>query len=142
MMSEKNPAEPRLRILILDDEPIVCKRLRPTFQKMGYEVETFTDSASALARVRETTFNIVITDLMMEGADGMQVLKGAKESSPDTQVIVITGFATLDTAKESYRKGAFDFVAKPFKLGDILDCVKRIEEKQRGTGLPGPDPQP
>lgn len=135
MITETGPAAPRPRILILDDEPIVCKRLKPTFQKMGYEVETFTDSASALARLRETTFNIVITDLKMEGADGMQVLMGAKESSADTHVIVITGFATLDTAKESYRKGAFDFVAKPFKLGDIVDCVKRIEVKQRGSGL-------
>ena len=126
-------AAPRPRILILDDEPIVCKRLKPTFQKMGYEVETFTDSASALARLKETTFNIVITDLKMEGADGMQVLMGVKESRPETHVIVITGFATLETAKESYRQGAFDFVAKPFKLGDIVDCVKRIEEKQRGS---------
>ena len=134
MTTETHSAKPRLRILILDDEPIVCKRLKPTFQKMGYEVETFTDSASALARLRETTFNIVITDLKMEGADGMQVLMGAKESSPDTHVIVITGFATLDTAKESYRKGAFDFVAKPFKFGDIVSCVKRIEEKQRRSG--------
>jgi DNA-binding NtrC family response regulator len=142
MKTETNSAGPRLRILILDDEPIVCKRLKPTFQKMGYEVETFTDSASALARLREATFNIVITDLKMEGADGMQVLMGAKESSPDTHVIVITGFATLETAKESYRKGAFDFVAKPFKLGDILDCVKRIEEKQRGTKPPAQDLQP
>lgn len=131
MTADNHSAEPRPRILILDDEPIVCKRLRPTFQKMGYDVETFTDSASALARLQEATFNIVITDLKMEGADGMKVLSGAKESSPDTHVIVITGFATLDTAKESYRKGAFDFVAKPFKLGDIVDCVKRIEEKQR-----------
>jgi DNA-binding NtrC family response regulator len=62
------------------------------------------------------------------------VLMGVKESRPETHVIVITGFATLDTAKESYRQGAFDFVAKPFKLGDIVDCVKRIEEKQRGSG--------
>lgn len=125
---------PRRRILILDDEPIVCKRLKPTFEKMGYEVETFTDSASALTRLGQATFNIVITDLKMEGADGMQVLLGAKASSADTHVIVITGFATLDTAKESYRKGAFDFVAKPFKLGDIVECVKRIEDKQRGAG--------
>jgi DNA-binding NtrC family response regulator len=142
MTTETNTTEPRLRILILDDEPIVCKRLKPTFQKMGYEVETFTDSASALARLHETTFNIVITDLKMEGADGMKVLTGAKESSPDTHVIVITGFATLDTAKESYRKGAFDFVAKPFKLSDILDCVKRIVEKQRGTQQPDKGIQP
>jgi DNA-binding NtrC family response regulator len=139
---EKSATGPRPRILILDDEPIVCKRLKPTFQKMGYEVETFTDSSSALARLRETTFNIVITDLKMEGADGMKVLMGAKESSPDTHVIIITGFATLDTAKESYRKGAFDFVAKPFKLGDIVDCVKRIEEKQIGTRHPDHNAQP
>lgn len=139
MTEETHSTEPRRRILILDDEPIVCKRLKPTFQKMGYEVETFTDSSSALARLRETTFNIVITDLKMEGADGMKVLMGAKESSPDTHVIVITGFATLDTAKESYRKGAFDFVAKPFKLGDIVDCVKRIEEKQREVKHPDHD---
>ena len=125
-----------LRILILDDEPIVCKRLKPAFQKMGYEVETFTDSASALARLHETTFDIVITDLKMEGADGMQVLTGAKESSTSTHVIVITGFATLETAKESYRQGAFDFVAKPFKLRDILDCVKRIEDKLRDEQAP------
>ena len=131
---ERSSTGPRPRILILDDEPIVCKRLKPTFQKMGYEVETYTDSTSAL--------NIVITDLKMEGADGLQVLIGAKESSADTHIIIITGFATLETAKESYRKGAFDFVAKPFKLGDIVDCVKRIEEKQRGTRLSDHDAQP
>lgn len=121
----------RLRILVLDDEPIVCKRLKPAFQKAGYEVETFTDSAQALARLHETRFDIVVTDLKMEGADGMQVLSSALEASPSTRVIVITGFATLETAKESFRKGAFDFVAKPFKLGDIVECVKRIEGEMR-----------
>ena len=121
-----------MRILILDDEPIVCKRLKPAFQKMGHTVETFTDSTQAMARLKETIFDIVVTDLKMEGADGMQILNGAKALSSETQVIVITGFATLETAKESYRKGAFDFVAKPFKLRDILDCVKRIEDKRRG----------
>lgn len=121
-------AEPsRLRILILDDEPIVCKRLKPAFQKAGHAVEAFTDSAQALERLRQEHFDIVITDLKMEGADGMQVLTEAKAISPATRVVVITGFAALETAKESFRKGAFDFVAKPFKLGDILTCVKRIE---------------
>ncbi|MDD2464457.1 MAG: response regulator [Desulfobulbus sp.] len=131
-MTTTSGAATPLRILVLDDEPIVCKRLKPAFQKMGHTVETFTDSTQAMARLRETSFDIVVTDLKMEGADGIQILNGAKASSPDTQVIVITGFATLETAKESYRKGAFDFVAKPFKLRDILDCVKRIEEKRRG----------
>jgi len=131
MTEETNQGRSRLRILILDDEPIVCKRLKPAFQKLGHEVETFTDSGSALTRLQETSFDIVITDLKMEGVDGMQILTQAKESAIDTHVIIITGFATLDTAKESYRKGAFDFVAKPFKLRDILDCVKKIEQQRQ-----------
>lgn len=117
-----------LRILVLDDEPIVCKRLKPAFQKAGYEVETFTDSAAALLRMEETPFDVVITDLKMEGVDGFQVLERARQLLPQARIVVITGFATLDTAKESFRKGAFDFVAKPFKLGDITECVRRLEK--------------
>lgn len=128
----------RLRILILDDEPIVCKRLKPAFQRMGCHVETFTDSGSALSRLKEATFDVVITDLKMEGADGMLVLTKAKAASPATHVIVITGFATMETAKESYRQGAFDFIAKPFKLCDLLNCVKRIDESRRT--VPTADP--
>ena len=130
-MSDTTDQNKRLRILVLDDGPIVCKRLKPAFQKAGYDVETFTDSAGALARLHKEKFDIVVTDLKMEGADGMQVLSSALEASPRTRVIVITGFATLETAKESFRKGAFDFVAKPFKLGDIVDCVRRIEGELR-----------
>jgi len=136
-MSEETTAiKPVLRILILDDEPIVCKRLKPSFEKMGHTVETFTDSSQALARLKETVFDIVITDLKMEGADGLQVLNGAKSSSSDTQVIIITGFATSETAKESYSKGAVEFIAKPFKIGDLVACVKRIENERSGASRP------
>lgn len=124
----------RLRILVLDDEPIVCKRLKPAFQKAGYEVETCTDSATALQRIAEAPFDVVVTDLKMEGADGLQVVERTHQIQPQARIVVITGFATLDTAKESFRKGAFDFVAKPFKLGDILDCVRRIEAELREAG--------
>jgi DNA-binding NtrC family response regulator len=122
----------KIQILILDDEPIVCKRLKPAFQKAGYEVETFTDSGSAMVRIEEKRFDIVVTDLKMEGVDGMRFLSRIKEVSPRTGVVVITGFATPDTAKESFHKGAFDFVAKPFKLSDILDVVKRLEARVQG----------
>lgn len=125
---DDNPA--KTRILILDDEPIVCKRLKPAFQKVGYEVEAWTDSTTAMARIEETRFDVVITDLKMEGLDGMSFLARIKEISPETGVIVITGFATTNTAKESFRKGAYDFLAKPFKLSDILEAVKRIEAKR------------
>jgi len=116
-------------ILILDDEPIVSKRLKPSLEKKGYEVETFTRSADALARVQERRFDIVITDLKMEGIDGMQFLTEVKEKYPDTEVIVITGFATMATAKESFNKGVFDFLAKPFKLGEIADVIAKAEAK-------------
>jgi len=121
----------RTSILILDDEPIVCKRLKPFFQKVGYEVETFNVGAEALARVQERRFDVVITDLKMEGLDGLTFLGKVKDLYPDTDVIVITGFATMETARDSFHKGVFDFISKPFKLADILDGVRRIE-KERG----------
>lgn len=124
----------KTNILILDDEAIVLKRLQPALEKAGYEVETFSRSVDASNRVREKQFDIVITDLKMEGLDGMQFLAQVKELSPATEVIVITGFATMETAKESFKKGVFDFLAKPFKLGEILETVKKAEEKQKEAG--------
>ncbi len=127
-MTTPDAAAPaRRRLLILDDEPIVVKRLKPAFQKAGYDVAVFTDSTAALAAFEQNPAHIVITDLKMEGLDGIAFLDRIKAVSPDTGVIVITGFATLETAKESFHKGAFDFVAKPFKLADILDVVARLE---------------
>jgi len=132
--AKSNNGSERMQVLILDDEPIVCKRLRPAFQKAGYEVETFTDSASAMARIEQKRYDVVITDLKMQGTDGMKLLTRVKEIWPETHVIVITGFATPETAKESFTKSAFDFVAKPFKLSDILDTVRRLSErKSSGT---------
>lgn len=116
-------------ILILDDEPIVSKRLKPSLEKKGYEVETFTRSADALNRITERRFDIVVTDLKMEGVDGMQFLTEVKEKYPKTEVIVITGFATMATAKESFTKGVFDFLAKPFKLGEIAEVIAKAEAK-------------
>jgi len=119
-------------ILILDDEPIVSKRLKPALEKNGYEVETFTASSEALKRIEERKFDIVVTDLKMEGVDGMEFLTRVKEKYPDTEVIVITGFATMATAKESFNKGVFDFLAKPFKLGEITAVIQKAEAKIRG----------
>jgi DNA-binding NtrC family response regulator len=124
-------ADHKSQILILDDEPIVCKRLKPALEKSGYEVETFVNSAEAMLRVEEKEFDIVITDLKMEGLDGMTFLTRVKKRSPLTEVIVITGFATMETAKESYQKGVFDFVAKPFKIGEIQEVVKKADKKRR-----------
>ncbi len=122
----------KIKILILDDEPIVTKRLKPALEKKGYEVETFTQSSSALKRIQEAKFDIVITDLKMEGLSGMEFLEEVKKRWPQTEVIVITGFATMETAKESFKKGVFDFLAKPFKLGEIIDIVAKAVEHMKG----------
>lgn len=116
-------------ILILDDEPIVSKRLKPSFEKKGYEVETFTNSTDALQRIHKRRFDIIVTDLKMEGINGMELLTEVKTKYPETEVIVITGFATMATAKESFNKGVFDFLAKPFKLGEITEVISRAEAK-------------
>jgi len=126
--------EEKAQILVLDDETIVLKRLGPALEKAGYIVELFSRSSEASSRIMDKTFDIVITDLKMEGLDGMQFLTQVKERSPKTEVIVITGFATMDTAKESFQKGVFDFLAKPFKLGEILETVKKAEKKMRADG--------
>lgn len=123
-----------ISILVLDDEPIVSKRLQPALEKKGYVVETFFESIKALNRFEEKHFDIVITDLKMKGLDGMQFLTEVKKQSPKTEVIVITGFATMEIAKESFKKGVFDFLAKPFKIREIQDVIQKIETKLRKKG--------
>ncbi len=124
-------SEDKIKILILDDEPIVAKRLKPALEKKGYILETFTQSSAAFKRIQEERFDIVITDLKMDGMSGMEFLVEVKKQWPQTEVIVITGFATMETAKESFKKGVFDFLAKPFKLGEIIEIVGKAVEHIR-----------
>lgn len=123
----------KLRIMVLDDEPIVCKRLKPALEKLGYEVDAFTQSPEAMHQIQRISYDIIITDLKMKEIDGMQVLSEAKKRHPGTEVIVITGFATMETAKQSLQKGVFDFIAKPFKLSEIQEVVNRAAAKIRGS---------
>jgi DNA-binding NtrC family response regulator len=102
-----------IEVLLLDDEPIVGRRLQPSLVKDGYRVEIFTDSQEALNRLREKEFDIVVTDIRMNEVDGLEILEQVKARSPRTQVILITGYATIELAREALAKGAFDFLAKP-----------------------------
>ena len=92
---------------------------------------------AALARMQEKKFDIVVTDIRMEELDGLQVLENVRATSPETKVIMITGYATLDTAREAVAKGAFGFIAKPFKIGTIRDAIikaARALENERADG--------
>jgi len=127
-----------LRIMLVDDESIVGKRLKPALEKSGYEVEVFEDGRSAVDRVAESTFDIVVTDIRMEEFDGMQVLEQVQKVSPQTKIIIITGYATVELAREALIKGAFDFIAKPFRPDDLRTVIEKagrqIRKDEAGAG--------
>lgn len=115
----------RKRVMVLDDEPIVGERLKPVLERAGFDVEVFTESESALKRIGETTFSVIVTDLKMKGPSGMDILRFVKETAPQTAVVVITGYATIETHREAEAHGAFHFVAKPFKMQELVLLVTR-----------------
>jgi DNA-binding NtrC family response regulator len=115
----------KLRIMVIDDENIVGKRLKPALEKTGDVVETFEDGKSALARFDEEPFDIVVTDVRMDEMDGIEVLEQILTRSSRTKVIIITGYATVEVAREALTKGAFDFIAKPFKPADLRAIIER-----------------
>ncbi len=121
----KKPVDEKVRVMILDDEPIVGKRLEPALAKHGFEVEVFTDPTEALARFDEQEFDIVVTDLRMENVDGIEILEHVMSKSKNTRVILITGYATVEVAREALVKGAFDFIAKPFKPKDLRAVINK-----------------
>lgn len=122
----------RLDILVLDNEPIVGERLKPALEKEGYQVEIFVDPNKALERISEKTFDIVVTDIRMDEVDGIQVLEQVMARSGRTKVIMITGYATLEVARESLTKGAFDFIAKPFQLREMRSTIRKAAEALDG----------
>lgn len=119
----------KFSICILDDEPIVGDRLQPELEDDGYEVEIFTDSASAIRRLDERCFDLFITDLKMEGVDGMGFLEQAKERCQGSEVIMISGYATLESVRASFVKGAYDMIAKPFRIDEIRSSVKKAAKR-------------
>jgi DNA-binding NtrC family response regulator len=113
----------RLDVLLLDDEPIVGKRLKPALAKIGCQVEIFVNPEEALVRIGEKEFDIVITDIRMDNIDGIQVLEHVVKKSGRTKVIMITGYAMMAVAREAMEKGAFDFIAKPFTPDDLRKVI-------------------
>ncbi len=114
-----------LEVLLLDDEPIVGKRLKPALAKIGCNVEIFEDPRKALERIDQKEFDIVVTDIRMDEVDGLDVLQHVVKTSERTKVIMITGYAMMAVAREAMEKGAFDFIAKPFKPDDLRKVIAK-----------------
>jgi DNA-binding NtrC family response regulator len=117
-----------IQILVLDDEKIVGERLKASLEKEGHTLEIFINPVAALKRIKEKAFDVVVTDIRMDDVDGIQVLEEVRKQSQKTKVIMITGYATLEIARESLTKGAFDFIAKPFKLKEISGAIQKAED--------------
>jgi len=123
-----------LDICIIDDEVVVCKRLQQFLSKAGHEVETFVDSRSAIERLDDKRFDIVVTDIRMDNIDGMEVLDHVIQKQDDTKVILITGYATIEIARQAQAKGAFDFISKPFRPSDLKEVIDRAAKELPGRG--------
>ena len=115
-------------VMVLDDEPIVGTRMKPVLEREGFSVEVFTDSSLALERLKQKTFSVLVTDMKMSGPSGMDILRFLKTSGVPTPVIVITGYATIETSHEAQALGACHFIAKPFKLKDLARLVMKASK--------------
>jgi len=135
-MTDKKTAR-IMRLMVIDDEAIVGKRLRQVFSKMGFVVEVFDSPVQAMRAAEDHKFDIVVTDLKMEGMDGMEVLSRVRQLNPAIRVIIITGYAQPETAEEAFKLGVFDFIPKPFRLEQlkeaILRAVKELEQENHAV---------
>ncbi|MHB1092982.1 sigma-54-dependent transcriptional regulator [Thiobacillus sp.] len=118
-------------LLIVDDEEIALHNLQHVMEKAGYRVTATQSGAAAVTLLASQRFDVVLTDLRMEGVDGMDVLKKSRELQPEAEVIFITGFATTESAVQALKHGAFYYIAKPFRLDEVRKVVAEALEKVR-----------
>jgi DNA-binding NtrC family response regulator len=118
------------RILVVDDEEALRSGLAEILREEGYDVGEAPDGRSALERVQGELIDLVCTDVRMPGMDGLELLQCIKRESPETEVVVITGFASLQSAVDAVKRGAEDYLAKPFDLDEVRLTVKRALEKK------------
>ena len=114
-----------LTVLVVDDEELVGKRLTHVLSRMGCQVEAFDEPRTALSRIQEKEFHLVITDVIMGEVDGIQVLEKVRARWPQSKVIMITAYAMMSMARKAMDLGAYDFIAKPFVPEEIRTVVTR-----------------
>ncbi|MGH7331133.1 MAG: sigma-54-dependent transcriptional regulator, partial [Candidatus Rokuibacteriota bacterium] len=119
------------RVLVVDDEKSMRDVLAIMLRKNGYHVTLAEGGEAALGALKTAAFDLVITDLRMRKVDGLAVLRACKETSSQTVVLVITAFASTDTAVEAMKRGAYDYVTKPFKLEEMRLTIEKALERKR-----------
>jgi two-component system response regulator AtoC len=125
-----------VRILLVEDDRENCLMLKEVLGRWGYQVTEVFSGEEALERSRREPFDIVLADIRMGRIGGLDVLRAFRESSPRTQVIMMTGFGSVDTAVDATRAGAFDYVSKPFKLDEIRLTIRRAIDELQAADAP------
>jgi DNA-binding NtrC family response regulator len=120
-----------MRIAVVDDEEIVQKRLKTTLRKEGHSVETYGSGEDLLGDLEASRTDLVFLDMVLPGIDGKETLRQVKIKSPETEVIIITGYASIDAAIEATKMGAFHYLSKPLKLDEIRHLARKALEHKR-----------
>ena len=118
-------------ILVVDDLESIRNILTTVLKREGYEVVTAADGHEAMEKVKSNNIDLAVVDIRIPGPDGLEVLKHIKRSSLETEVIMMSGYTTIDTAIEALRQGACDYIVKPFDIDTITDTIRRGIEKQK-----------
>jgi len=134
------------KILVVDDEITVCKSIRNAILSDEYTVDTALSGEEALKKDQQECYDLIITDLMMPGISGLDLLKTLKQKRPEANVIMVTGYPTIKTAVQSIKIGAFDYIPKPFTPDQIRSLVsrvfKKIESEEKAVKEPAPPKMP
>src|SRR3990172_2902978 len=120
----------KYRILVVDDQEPFSHQVKKRLEKEGYEVAIRTDGKRALKTIEETRYNLIISDLRIPDLDGLDLLTNVKERFPETAFIVMTAFGSIETAVEAMKKGANDYITKPFSSEELVLIIKNVLEKQ------------
>ena len=119
------------QVLVVDDEEIARTNLEYILRKEGHQVSTAANGLEALEKVKAQEFDVILTDLKMEKMDGIQLLESVKQMAPHTEIIMVTGYATVSSAVDALKKGAAHYLSKPIKLEELRATVREIIDKKR-----------
>jgi len=122
------------KILIVDDEPKIRKLCSEALRRAGYEVSVAKDAKTALNIIDKKPFDLILLDIVMPEIDGLELLKLIKKKQEDLIVIMITGYASIETSVKAKKSGAYDYIKKPFSINEIRSTVKKALEYKNLIG--------
>jgi len=117
------------KILIVEDEDTLCESLQRVFRREGYEADIADSAETAFRLLENTTYDLILTDVILPGISGIELIARYKEQNPDQKVIIMTAYASLQTAVEALRVGACDFIVKPIMHDELKRMVKKALER-------------